>query len=254
MPRLRTRVIRGDDELRQFFDEVALDYREQHGDPEKQLRERLAVIQPLIGSGAERTLLEIGCGTGIHLFALGQQFARIIGVDISPRMIEQASTARAGRSNPEKYTLAVDRAERLSSIGDESIDVALCVGAFEHMTDKIGVLKQVQRVLKAGGCFVCLTLNADSLWYRRWAPFFRIDTRHLSTDCLVSLADVRDALNAVGLELTESGNWSFVPRGDAGPVISRLLGALDRAGRGLGWPALRGGLFFRAIKTDERQV
>ncbi len=248
MSRLKTRPIRTNQELRQFFDEVALDYRDRHGHPEDLLAYRLSIIRPLIGEGRERSLLEIGCGTGIHLFVLADQFARVIGIDISERMIEQARAALALRKLEYKFTLAVDRAEHLSTVSGETIDVVLCVGAYEHMRDKTGVLAQIRHVLKPGGCFVCLTPNGDYIWYRHWAPVLGINTRHLSTDRFMTLASIRDALSETGFELADSGYWTFVPKGDVGPYFAALLTAIDGIGRVLGLSACRGGLWFRAVK------
>lgn len=251
MNRLRTRQIRSDDELQRFFDEAAPDYRDQHGHSENLLRHRLSVIGPLIGGISTGTLLEIGCGTGIHLFTLAGQFDRVIGTDISPKMIERARAVVADCENPYKFTLAVDRAERLSTVSDGAVDVVLCVGAFEHMTGQAAVLAQVRRVLKSRGCFVCLTPNGEYLWYRFIAEFLGIDTRHLSTDRFVTLPVVGEMLSAAGLEISDSGYWTFIPKGDTGPVIASLLSLMDWAGRCTGLSGFRGGLYVKAIKPQE---
>lgn len=248
MRRLRTRPIRTGDEARRFFDEAALDYRDRHGDPERLLGDRLSLIRFLIGATRAQTLLEIGCGTGIHLFALANQFAQAIGTDFSPRMIEQAEAIRARHDHADSISLAVDPAERLATVSDRTIDVVLCVGAFEHMIDKIRVLTQVRRVLKPGGSFVCMTPNGDYLWYRRVAPFLGFDTRHLSTDRLVTLAWIRETLVKTGLPVLHSGYWTFIPGGDVGPLLSVFLAAIDRTGRLFDLSSWRAGIYFKAVK------
>ncbi|MGH8556917.1 MAG: class I SAM-dependent methyltransferase [Methylococcales bacterium] len=249
MSRLKTRQIRNHHEALRFFDEIALDYRDLHGDPERLLRDRLALVRTLIGETKGQTLLEIGCGTGTHLFALANQFARVIGTDFSTRMIEQAEAIRIRHNKANNVSLAIDRAERLATIFDASIDVVLCIGAFEHMVDKARVLNQIWRVLKAGGSFVCLTPNGDYLWYRLLAPVLGVDTRHLSTDRFVTLPWIRETLPAIGLQLLDSGYWTFIPAGDVNTVLSVFLAIIDQAGRFLNLPSCRGGLYFKAGKT-----
>lgn len=248
MPRLRTRQIQTDADLQQFFDAAAVHYSEQHGHPQKLLCYRLSLIRTLIGQRTRGTILEIGCGIGNHLFQLAGQFSQVMGTDLSPAMIEKARETLVGYDKVEKFSLVVDRAEELSTVSDEAIDVVLCVGAFEHMTDQPAVLTQISRVLKAGGCLVCLTPNGDYVWYRRLAPVLGYDTRHLSSDRLMTLSLIDELLSHTRLTLADSGYWTFIPRGDIGTVLSVILTIVDLAGRYLSIPGFRGGLYFKAVK------
>ena len=248
MTRLQTRKVETDRDLQHFFDEVALNYVDQHGNPEKLLAYRLSIIRSLVGEQGAGSLLEIGCGTGIHLFALTDCFDLLMGTDISPLMIEQASKTRERSAASERVRLEVDRAEELSTVPDETVDCVLCVGAFEHMLDRLVVVQQVQRVLRPGGTFVCLTPNGDYLWYRFIAPTLGFETRHLSTDRFMSLPSIRKLLAETSLVLCREGCWTFVPRGDIPGLISALLTLVDLVGRVLNLSPCRGGVYFRAIK------
>lgn len=239
------------DDVVAHFDRAADAYHEAHGQAAVLLARRLAVIRALLelGGPARGALLEIGCGDGLHLLELGRDFERLAGLDISSRMIARArARARARELDPE---LHVGPAESMSELPAASLDAVLCVGAFEHMLDHARVVAEVARVLRPGGCFVCLTHNGDYVWYARIAPALGRDTRHLSTDRSLRRAELRALIDASELELVELRPWSFVARGDMGPAWGTVMHALDWVGRGLRVDALRGGLAFVARKPAQ---
>ena len=245
---LKTRVIRDRGELVTHFDQSAADYREAHGDADRLLAYRLGLIRRNYKALKDGVLLEIGCGTGIHLANLAGDFARVIGTDISPKMISAAREKLQGWPGSERIELRVDPAEELSTVEDTSIDVALCVGAFEHMLEKDRVLRQVQRVLKRGGVFVCLTPNGEYWWYTGLAPFLGIATRHLSTDRFLTRRETATLLRDAGLAVHNLAHWTFVPKGDMPRWISSILSASDWLGRVWQIGRLRGGLTVCATK------
>ncbi len=245
---LKTRVIGDRSELVTHFDQSAADYREAHGDTGRLLAYRLGLIRRNYEAMKDGVLLEIGCGTGIHLANLAGDFARVIGTDISPKMIHTARETLRGWPGRELIELRVDPAEELSTVEDTSIDVALCVGAFEHMLEKDRVLQQVERVLKRGGLFVCLTPNGDYWWYTVLAPFLGIATRHLSTDRFLARREAITLLGDAGLTLRNWGYWTFVPKGDMPRWVSLILSASDWLGRVWQIGRLRGGLTVCATK------
>src|SRR5262249_41678512 len=170
-------------DIRSFFDQcAATGSPEQHGDAQRLLDYRLALVRSLARPRPTEVLLDVGCGHGHHLCALAPEVTRGIGIDISPGMIDLArARLRTSRSQP-NLTFEVDNAEELKGIADQSIDLAICIGAFEHMLDKRAVLASIYRVLKFGGRFFCLTPRADYVWYRTIAPLLGLATRHLSSD------------------------------------------------------------------------
>jgi SAM-dependent methyltransferase len=148
-------------DVRSYFDQSAsTGSPEQHGHPQRRLEYRLALVRSLARPQATDVVLDLGCGNGHHLLALGPEVARGIGIDVSPGMIELARARH--RSSPWRANLAfeVDDAEELEGIADQSIDLAICIGAFEHMLDKPAVLASIYRVLKFGGRFFCLAPDA----------------------------------------------------------------------------------------------
>jgi ubiquinone/menaquinone biosynthesis C-methylase UbiE len=249
LPRLKTRPVHGADEIRIFFDALAEDYHESHGDGGRLLRYRLALIRRLLNDVERSCLVEIGCGNGLHLFPLAGEFHAAIGTDLSPRMIAAAKAIRAAHPHGTRVRLAADAAECLASVQDTVADAVLCVGAFEHMQDRPAVLKEVKRVLKPGGAFVCLSANGGYVWYTRLAPWLRLATRHLSTDRFVSGSEWRALLREAGLRPLTIGYWRFVPAGDMPRWAAAMMSGLDRVGGALRISALRGGCYAKAIKS-----
>jgi 2-polyprenyl-6-hydroxyphenyl methylase/3-demethylubiquinone-9 3-methyltransferase len=249
MTKLTTRPITSPDELVRHFDGIARCYEDAHGPAQRLLRYRLAVVDRLLGAAARGTLLEIGCGTGIHLVALAARFERALGTDVSTEMVSSARRAAQASPLEARIEVRVDPAEQLATVADGSVDVVLCVGALEHMLDKPRVLAQVRRVLKVGGSFACLTPNGGYCWYRALAPRLGLDTRHLSTDRFLTAGELRTLVRGAGLELGRLEHWRFVPRGDIPRLWGPALDGLDAVGRAARAGALRGGLVVLARRT-----
>jgi ubiquinone/menaquinone biosynthesis C-methylase UbiE len=236
-------------DIRSFFDQCAsTGSPEQHGDAQRLLEYRLALVRSLARPRPTDVLLDLGCGNGHHLCALGPEVARGIGIDISPGMIELARDRL--RTSPSKtdLTFEVDDAEKLKGIADQSIDLAICIGAFEHMLDKRAVVASIYRVLKFGGRFFCLTPRGDYVWYRTIAPLLGLATKHLSSDRMLTKAEFLELLDEARFRRSRFASWTFIPRGDIPPVAAQLLTVLDAIGRHARLDSLRGGLSLCAWK------
>jgi SAM-dependent methyltransferase len=236
-------------DIKSFFDQCAsTGFPEQHGPPQRLLEYRLALVRNLARLGPGDVVLDLGCGNGHHLLTLGPEVVRGIGIDVSPGMIESARTRL--RSSPWRANLEfkVDDAEKLKGIADQSIDLTICIGAFEHMLDKRAVLDSIYRVLKFGGRFFCLTPNADYVWYRTIAPLLGFATKHLSSDRMLTRDEFSVLLDRTGFCHIRAAPWTFIPKGDMPALIALLLTALDAIGRYARLDSFRGGLALCAWK------
>jgi ubiquinone/menaquinone biosynthesis C-methylase UbiE len=246
---LRTRPAHNHADVAAFFDASASSYVEQHGDAERLLRYRLELIREAAQFHSGDTVLEIGCGTGLHLLALASEFGRGLGVDLSPAMIEAARTECMRLGLDHRMSFGIDVGETLGSVGDSSVDVVFCIGAIEHMLDQAQVFRSACRVLRSGGRFVCITLNGGSIWYRYLAPALGVYTKRLSTDHYLSTDELRVFSNEASFSDTKIDAWTFIQRGDLPQSIALFLEVADRVGKFAQIDLLRGGLRLTAFKT-----
>ena len=245
--RLATTQARDHGDVRAFFDRSAPSYVEQHGPAARLLRYRTSLLREAARFRATDAVVELGCGDGMHLFAMSDAFARGIGIDISEAMVERA---RAAAPDGERFRFAAGVGEEIPSVDDASVDVVYCVGSLEHMLDQPAVARSALRVLRRGGRFAGLTPNGDYVWYRRIAPLLGLQTQHLATDHFLTRDELHAILGAAGFVDVAIDSWTFIPRGDMPPWVARLLDVLDLLGRALGLRALRGGLRFRATRDE----
>ena len=247
MASLTTRTIRDRSELVAYFNQLAVAYAEAHGDADRLLEYRLELIFRCC-EGRSGVLLEIGCGTAVHLAKLASAFSQLIGADISSEMVDAAWRRVHTSPYRDRIELRVDPAEELRTIDDASVDVVLCVGALEHMLDRDQVVRQVSRVLKSGGVFVLLTPNGRYCWYTLLAPLLGCSTRHLSTDRFLDRREAISLLQFAGLRLIGWDFWTFIPKGDMPRWTCVILEVLDRVGRICRLGACRGGLILTATR------
>jgi ubiquinone/menaquinone biosynthesis C-methylase UbiE len=132
-----------------------------------------------------KALLDVGCGTGRLLRAVGVRWpaAALYGVDPAEGMIRVAR-----RSTPEA-TFQVGYAESIP-LPDASVDVVLSTISFHHWRDHAAGVREVARVLQPGGYFFL-----TDMYYPAWfAPLIR----HPRT---LNIARVCAVFNEAGLQV-----------------------------------------------------
>lgn len=247
--RIRTSSGRTFEERRRFFDTMAADYADRHGDAKALLEYRVRLLRQMLPELDGTTVMELGCGPADHLLALvADGSARGVAVDFSTAMIDVVRKRVAARSIASSVEAVVDSAETLSRFPDSSIDSVCSVGAIEHIPRKSDVFASVARVLRPGGVFACLTMNGEYLWHTVFGRIPGVRTRHISSDSFLSADEVRKLSHASRLGIERIGYWTFVPAGDMNAPVAGLFRALDAAGRTLFAAWLRGGLLFALRK------
>ena len=187
--------------------------------------DHLFLAQPilkLIEPNISPRVLDVATGTGrlpLALLRHGQFDGRIVGIDLSHRMLDQA----ASKTDDSRVQWVCAPAEALP-VFDESFDIVCCLEALEFMRDPGAVLAEMARTLRPGGLLFITSRRTG-----RWMP-----------GKAWSFERTGDALDALGFEQIEGQRWQVdydlvwgFKSGDApatGPLLRCPLcgGALER--------------------------
>jgi SAM-dependent methyltransferase len=95
--------------------------------------------------------LEVGSGSGgPALYLAGAAGCRITGVDSNDKAISTASKLAARSGLPDRARFVLADANARLPFEDTSFDALLCIDAMNHFRERLGVLQEWKRVLRAG--------------------------------------------------------------------------------------------------------
>ena len=166
--------------------------------------DEVAVLQRVVGERmlerlelvklVPRTVLDLGCGTGLHTGALMQRYprARLLALDLALPMLQR--TRRRGRWLKRPRCLCGDM-ERLP-LADGSLDLVWSNLAFQWSTEPLALYRECLRVLRPGGMLMFTTFGPDTLRELRqaWSEVDRFE--HVSR--FLDMHDLGDLLMQAG--------------------------------------------------------
>ncbi|MBC8028793.1 MAG: class I SAM-dependent methyltransferase [Pyrinomonadaceae bacterium] len=140
----------------------------------------------LMRISSEAQVIDIGCGSGwaARLMAEKAREGRVVGIDVSDEMIRVARESSAAVSNVEFH---VASAEKLP-FDDAEFMRAFSMESLYYYTDMLAALKEIRRVLRAGGRFVTVVdLYEENEPSHQWIDQLKVAVHLLSESQYCSL-------------------------------------------------------------------
>jgi SAM-dependent methyltransferase len=194
---------------------------------------------------SDKTILEVGAGTGRDGYAMSQAKGKVFLLDYSQESLRLARSLGAG-------DIHLIRADALASpFKDETFDVVFHQGLLEHFSTPVTLLRENHRILRKGGLIIVdvpqtfhvytlikHTLIMLGFWFGGWERQFTIDS-------------LGQLLGRMGFEpLHYYGDWSR-----PGIIYKIMRQALQAAGMKLPmYPEFFGTLTHRFYRFQERLV
>jgi SAM-dependent methyltransferase len=113
----------------------------------------------------DKVVLDYGCGTGYGSHIMSPSAKKVIGVDISADAVDYADSHYQNENL--SFLMINDSHERTLPFENDFFDVVTSFQVIEHIKDPVCYLKEIQRVLKPGGVFLCATPDRST----RLLPF-----------------------------------------------------------------------------------
>jgi ubiquinone/menaquinone biosynthesis C-methylase UbiE len=180
----------------------------------------------------EARIVDLGCGPGVSTFELARQLpaATLIGLDIAPRMLNEARRRRRGAGAGAMRITWVRADAAQLPFADASVDACTGHSFLYLVANRTAVLAEINRVLKPGGRLVLMEPNdrhvsiVQALSVSRdprhlisvslWRPFSRLHGRFTA-------ASLADTLQQAGFENCDAGE-SFAGLGLIGTARKKL--------------------------------
>ena len=122
-------------------------------------RRRTDTIKKVLGAQNGDVILDIGCGSGVQIWALGLEMPNlIIGMDVNRNALLYAKKKEISRSE-----FLIADAQQLP-FKEQTIDKIICAEIIEHLTNPGQLIAETQRVLRWDGSIVISTPNERSVW------------------------------------------------------------------------------------------
>lgn len=239
-------------EARDYFDNTAGVYDVKHGVTSPgQFHNFARHYEPFLGRAIRpgSHVLEIGCGTGWYTRWLMDRGCTVVGMDISPKMLERARARCPGG------TFVVGDCEDPMGVLDESIaagrfDVILGVNTFCYYPNKAAALARYRQLLRPQGQIVLIEVNGRCPYWRMMTWINKNEIRGWCNEFRrLNAHTIKAMLRGAGLKARTVTQFAFIPNGVSRTTVEALKPVDAILGRlpGLRTLAMRLGVVAEAV-------
>ena len=148
-----------------YFDDAAESYHQAYQTEQDPFRAhifltRVRLVLELLRTSQGR-VLDAGCGPGVLVAELAALGWDVWGLDAAPAMLAQARQRVRGTVEAQRIHWLLGDVEHLG-LGEQVFDAVVCAGVMEYLETYEAVLRELRRVLKAGGTLIITVPNACS--------------------------------------------------------------------------------------------
>src|ERR1700742_2712611 len=203
--------------------------------PTMSLAETLDAVVELVPEDGAARWAELACGPGLIARAMAPRVGSVLGLDLTPAMIEKAR-ADAAAAGVENVSFEVGDATALD-LPDDSLDGAITRFSLHHIPAPVRVLEEMRRVVRPGGLVVVSDFVTDddgeaAAWQEQIERL-----RDPSHWALLTPSRIAAMGEQVGLELDldrivpfEIDYEEWLNRGSGGPANGELIERLRGEG------------------------
>jgi len=144
--------LKNNKELAQFYNKVYIKGEKKHFTIKREsvsLSEIKEVLKQISWKG--KTVLDVGCGTGLFAYSAAKKGANVLGIDFSSEAIQIAESQYIHK-NLKFQSIDVNEIK-------EKFDVIVSNGTLEHMDDPLKTLKLFKKHLTKNGCIITTSPN-----------------------------------------------------------------------------------------------
>lgn len=127
--------------------------------PAMNIAQTLGVLVDLVPEDPQARWVETACGPGLIARAMAPRVGSVVGIDLTPTMVEKAR-ADAAAAGVKNVSFEVGDATALP-IDDDSLDGAITRFSLHHIPAPIRVLEEMARVVKPGGYVIVSDFVTD---------------------------------------------------------------------------------------------
>ncbi|KAF5324675.1 hypothetical protein D9611_004094 [Ephemerocybe angulata] len=120
-------------------------------------RSALAMREAVSLSKDSSTVLEFACGTGLVCMEMLPHVKEIVGIDISPVVVERCNKKfKEAGANENCYAIAANISTDKDVLADKKFDLVYCASAYHHFDSPEEITKLLGAFLKPGGSLIVI--------------------------------------------------------------------------------------------------